>query len=103
MTDKQLLEKPGVKTTEFWVSTVIVPVFVPLIMILVNTYGFPITEDAVTTIVIAVVTAPVTYILGRIFNKKKIADVEKIKAESTKIALENQKAELEIRNATQKL
>ena len=86
MTEEVGMDKPGIKTTEFWVGTVIVPVLVPIIMALVNKYGFPLTESAVTAIVISAVTAPVTYILGRIFHKKKITDVVKASVEAKRNA-----------------
>ena len=62
--------KPGIKTTEFWVSALI-PIIVPVIMTIANKYGFPLSETAVDAIVIGVVTPPVTYILGRIYGKAK--------------------------------
>lgn len=62
--------KPGIKTTEFWVSC-LTPILVPLIMSLVHKFGFPISQEAITGIVIASITTPITYVLGRFRHKNK--------------------------------
>jgi CDP-diglyceride synthetase len=68
--------KPGIKTTEFWVAS-LTPIFVPLIMALLNRFGFPIADETtISMIVAASISTPIAYIIGRIFNKKKQADIE---------------------------
>lgn len=82
------VDKAGVQTTEFWVAMV-APVVVPIIMVMVNKYGFPITEEAVSAMVIGVILPSVAYIFNRGWAKKKVADVQiaTLKVESQKLEL----------------
>jgi hypothetical protein len=93
------IDKKGITTTEFWVGNVIVPVVVPVLMVFINKYGIPLDATAVTAIVIAAVTSPITYILGRIFNKKQVANVVIATQKTETAKLEVQKLQLEAENA----
>lgn len=67
--------KPGIKTTEFWVAI--------LATIVVGAGAhFGLDLDPVT--VAGVATTVITYIIGRIFNKKKESDVEIALIEASK-------------------
>lgn len=66
------MKKAGIKTTEFWVGNFVVPVVVPLVVALAHKYGIPISSEAITILVVGAVTAPLTYILGRIYHKGQI-------------------------------
>lgn len=71
--DQNLHQKPGVKTTEFWVSAS-TPLVGGVVLSLLHKVGIPITAEVVETFVTGILVAPVTYILGRIYGKKKTAD-----------------------------
>lgn len=79
-TNNKQLEKPGIKTTEFWVST-FAPILVTFLMYVLNQIGIVLDPATISTFVVGIITPPIAYIIGRVFNKKKVADIEKSKIE----------------------
>ncbi len=69
--DKKLTAR-GVHTSEFWVGA-LTPIFVGGFTLLSGAVGFVIPPSALETIIISLIAPPVTYILGRIYHKKKMA------------------------------
>lgn len=78
MTDT--VNRPGIKTTEFWMAT-LVPFLVAIVAGVLSLFGIDVSDETI----LAVVSPAVLYMMGRIFNKKKAADIEieKTKAGAT--------------------